>query len=299
MDIEAIIWFAAVARLGSFAEAARYLKQPSSNVSRRIAKLEADLGYKLMQRTTRSLVLTEQGRQLLPMAQRLTDTQTELKEWQQSQQEEPAGVLRITAPGSFARGPLNDWLLNYRKAYPKVKTELIHSNDYLDFQQHQLDVAFRQGPLGDSTLIAKRLFGIEYGVFANPGWLASQSVPECLTDLLKLPLICVGVKGQTLPWRFKSQTLHPKNPDMLFDDPEQCARAAMAGLGCTYTSRFEVRDALKSGALIELFSEQKAEPVNFYMVYAEREYISKKTQSFLRFIEQEVEAFGGQEGVVV
>lgn len=299
MDVEAIIWFAAVARLGSFAQAARYLKQPGSNVSRRIARLEADLGYKLMQRSTRSLVLTEQGRQLLPMAQRLTETQAQVLDWQQSQQQAPSGVLRITAPASFARGPFNDWLLNYRKAYPNVKTELIHSNDYLDFQQHQLDVAFRQGPLGDSALIAKRLFGVQYGVFVSPEWLKANPVPESLSDLLQQPLICVGARGKTLPWRFKSQTLHPKQPDMLFDDPEQCGKAAIAGLGCTYISRFEVRDALKSGALVELFPEENPEPVNFYMVYTERDYISKKTESFLRFIEQEVEAFGGQEGVVI
>ncbi|WP_087018420.1 LysR family transcriptional regulator [Thaumasiovibrio subtropicus] len=299
MDIEAVVWFEAVARFNSFAAAARFLRQPSSNVSRRIAKLERELGYKLMQRSTRSLTLTEQGRQLLPMAEKLVEVKAQVEDWHQSQQDEPAGLLRVTAPGSFARGPLNDWLIAYRKSFPKVKTAVIHSNDYLDFHQHQLDVAFRQGPLASSNLIAKRLFSIQYGLFASPDWLATQTVIKTPDDILDMPLICLSVKGQTLPWYFQGQTLHPKAPEMLFDASEQCISAAIAGLGLVYLNRYEVNAAIEAGELVEVLPEHKAHPVDFYMVYTEREFLSKKTRSFLQFIEKKVKAFEMAEGLIL
>jgi DNA-binding transcriptional LysR family regulator len=299
MDLEAMIWFVEVSQLGSFAKAARRLKQPGSNVSRRIAKLEGDLGFPLLLRTTRSLSLTQEGEAFLPLARELLEAQSQILDWQDSLEAEPSGTLRVTAPGGFARGPLTDWLIRYRQNHPQVSMELIHSNDYLDFQAHQLDFAFRQGPLPDSSLVAQRLFQIHYGVFAAPGQVTGCTSPQTPDQLADRSTICSGVKGQSLPWRFSDRTWHPKTPSVLFEDIGQCLQAAAAGLGYTFTSRFEALPYLQAGSLEEVLVPYRPEPVGFYLVTPSRVERSKKNESFIQHVLEEVARFGMADGLSI
>lgn len=297
MDTVALIWFATVVQQGSFAAASRRLAQPSSTVSRRVARLEASLDCQLLLRTTRKLALTDEGEQLLPLANRLLATHQEVADWRDSHQSEAQGLLRLTAPSSFARGPLAEWLIDYRTRFPKVQTELIHSNAYLDFQAHQLDVAFRQGPLPDSALVAKRLFGIQYGVFAAPLWVNRYRLAEP-RDLANVPCISAGVRGQTLPWRFRESVIEPNNVVMLFEDTEQCIQAAVAGLGCTYASRYDALPFVENGLLVECLQPDRAMPADFYMVTPQREHRSLKLSTFMSHIQSSIIAFGEPEGLV-
>ncbi len=298
MDIEAVSWFAEVIQAGSFAGAARRLGQPSSNVSRRIAKLEQSLGYKLLLRTTRRLVLTDEGKQLLPMANQINEVQQKVTEWRDSQQAEPSGQLRMTAPGSFARGPLTTWTISFCQRYPKVVTEVISSNDYLDFQEHQLDVAFRQGPLPSSGLVATRLFSIEYGVFASPEWLEKHRAIHQPSDLLEHTVVACGAKSQAIPWRFSCESWQPKNIALLFEDFAQCLQAATEGLGVTYASRYDAIAWLERGELVEILGDFKTKPSEFYIVTPERQYRSLRTAAFIEHIQQEVDKFGYPEGLI-
>lgn len=299
MDLEAMIWFVEVAQLGSFAKAARRLKQPGSNVSRRIAKLEDDLGFPLLLRTTRSLALTQEGEAFLPLARELLEAQSQILDWRGSLEAEPSGTLRVTAPGGFARGPLTDWLIRYRQRHPLVNVELIHSNDYLDFQAYQLDFAFRQGPLPDSSLVAQRLFQVHYGVFAAPNRLTGRPPPQTPDQLVECPVICAGAKGQPLPWWFSDRTWHPKAPNLLFEDIGQCLQAAAAGLGYTFASRFEALPYLQTGSLEEVLVHYRPEPVGFYLVSPSRAHRSLKNESFVRHVLEEVARFGMADGLSI
>nr|WP_269783510.1 LysR family transcriptional regulator [Marinibactrum halimedae] len=290
--------FGEVVEAGSFAQASRRLRQPSSNVSRRIAKLEHALGYPLLQRTTRSLIVTEEGKQLLPMARQLMDLQEQVEQWQNNQQSEPTGILRVTAPSSFARGPLSTWMIQYKRCYPSVTIELIHSNDYLDFQTHQLDFAFRQGPLPNSTLIAKRLFSIQYGVFASPKWLATQPPLLVPSDLIHAPVIAMGAQGKPLPWRFRDQVIQPQRVQMLLEEPEQNLQAAITGLGYTFASRYDASPWEKQGALQEVLLNHRAEPAHFYLVSNSHRDRSLKAKTFLTHIEKSLMEFGEPDGLV-
>lgn len=298
MDIEAVSWFVEVVHTGSFTAAAKRLKQPSSNVSRRIAHLERDLGYRLLLRTTRSLSLTPEGQSLLPLAKQLLEAQNQILDWNESQHQRPQGRLKITAPSSFARGPLTQWLIRYRQQCPDVQVELIHSNDYLDFQEHLLDFAFRQGPLMSSTLIAQRIFGIQYGVFASPQCLNEFGEPKQPDQLADKPIISSGAQGKSLPWRFSDSLWVPQDTVLLFEDTGQSLQAAAAHQGFTYASRYEAQPALNSGELVEVLAGYRAEPANFYLVYPEREHRSVKNQSFLDHVRSEVVSFGEADGLV-
>jgi DNA-binding transcriptional LysR family regulator len=261
--------------------------------------LEAALGVTLLTRTTRALALTEAGEQLLPMARQVLETQQQVQDWQDGQRAEPRGHLRLTAPGSFGRGPLTDWLTTYRLKYPQVTVELIHSNDYLDFQTHRLDGAFRQGPLPDSNLIATRLFGIQYGVFASPEWIAKNETISEPAQFQQIPVLSAGAKGRSLPWRFKDQSITPKQVIMLFDDMPQCLTAAAAGLGPTFAGFYEATPFLTSGQLVELMPEQRSVPADFYLVSPWRAHQSLKSESFLTHIQQEISDFGPQPGLIL
>jgi len=297
MDLEAVCWFVDVVEQGSFAAAARKLKQPSSNVSRRVSQLETTFGLPLLLRTTRSLALTPEGQVFLPLAKRLQHEQRQLASWADSLHSEPTGTLRLTAPSSFARGPLTQWLIHYRAKYPKVDIELIHSNDYLDFQQHQLDFAFRQGPLPDSSLIAQRMFSIQYGVFVAPEVLATVAEMSHPAQLLSQPIVVPGARNKLLPWRFKNEVWFPKDASMLFEDMGQCLLAAAAGQGFTYASRYEATPFLDSGEIVEVLIEHRPEPIGFYIVSPQRNYRSLKSETFLAHVMHERDVFGQADGL--
>lgn len=298
MDIEAISWFARVVDSGSFAAAARQLQQPSSTVSRRVARLEQALGNKLLSRTTRSIALTDEGEQLIGYARNLLELQQQVEDWRDSRQSIPSGILRVTAPSGFAQGPLAPWMIRFRQQYPQVKTELIHSNEYLDFQQHRLDIAFRQGPLASTSLVAKRIFGIEWGVFASPEWAQRYAEVKTAADLNHVPTIATGAGGQALPWRFKNQSYVPQAVEMLFEDSGQCLQAAVAGIGCTYAARYDALPLVREGKLVELLTHERAAAADFYMVMQSRQHRPLKSRVFIQHIEQEVSDFGQPEGIV-
>jgi DNA-binding transcriptional LysR family regulator len=298
MDIEAITWFARVVDCGSFAAAARQLQQPASTVSRRVARLEESLGNKLLSRTTRSIALTDEGEQLIGYARNLVALQQQVEDWRDSRQNIPTGTLRITSPSGFSQGPLATWMINFRQRYPQVKTELIHSNEYLDFQQHRLDIAFRQGPLPSTSLVAKRILGIQWGVFASPEWAQRYSAIKTPEDLNHAPVIAIGVRGQTLPWRFNNQNCTPQSVEMMFEDSNQCLQAAVAGIGCTYAARYDALPLVNEGKLVELLADARADAADFYMVMQSREHRPLKSTVFIEHIEKEIADFGQPEGIV-
>jgi DNA-binding transcriptional LysR family regulator len=203
----------------------------------------------------------------------------------------------MTAPSSFARGPLTDWLITYRKRYPLVDLELIQSNDYLDFQEHQLDFAFRQGPLPNSTLVAKRMFSIHWGVFVAPSLLSETGEIESSAALVDYPIISAGVQRNSLPWRFKSSVWQPSKAAMLFGDTGQCLQAAKAGLGFTYASRYEATPYLEAGDLVEVLVNERSEPADFYMVLPNRTHRSVKSETFIEHIAEEIIRFGEPDGL--
>jgi DNA-binding transcriptional LysR family regulator len=286
MDLEAVCWFVEVIRFNSFSKAAHFLNQPASNVSRRIGRLEQQLGCRLLLRTTRALSLTDEGQSFLPLAKQLQHDQQQISDWALHRHQFTSGTLRITAPIGFTNGPLSDWLIDYKKQNPEVKIELIDSNDYLNFQDHQLDFAFRQGPLNDSSLIAKELFKIKYGVFIAPELLAKTGPINSLNELTKQPLIAISAKGKALPWSFTDVNLQLKDVDMMFEDFWLCTKAAVQGLGITYASWYEAQPLVESGQLVSILEHLHPSPRAFYLLYTDRKFRPKKNQAFLTLVEQ-------------
>jgi len=183
LDLNEVAMFVQVARLGSFAEAARHLRMPSATVSRRIQQLETRLGTRLMQRSTRKLTLTSAGQ---AFHERCGPAVEELIEAGQSHvagSQEPSGAIRVAASASFFEYFDMAWVSAFLAAHPLVQLDFVLSDLPADLIADRIDVAFRIGPLEDSSYVARRIFASYGGLLASPAYLATHGAPADLGEL--------------------------------------------------------------------------------------------------------------------
>lgn len=177
MDIDTLRLFIQTARDNSFSQTARRLSIAPSSVSRSIDQLEQRLGVRLFQRSTRRISLTEAGNQYLtdinPLLEELAKAEANLKD----QQSALRGELRITASPSFGVSILSPLLHQFRTLYPELKLHLNLTDKIVDLIDQSVDMAVRQGPLPDSTLVAERLMNSRYRICASPNYLQTYGQP--------------------------------------------------------------------------------------------------------------------------
>ena len=161
-----------------------------------------------------------------------------------------------------------------------------------------MDFAFRQGPLIDSSLIAKLLFKIEYGVFVAPELLAEIGTIDSLQDLQGKPLIATSAKANALPWLFAKTKYQIKEVQLMFEDTSLCLKAAVAGLGISYLSWFEAGPLVEQGKLVSLLEHLQPPPMGFYLMYSNREFKPKKNLEFLRLVENQSAQFDQLPGII-
>ncbi len=200
MDLNRISVFVHVVEAGSFTGAAAALGVRKSSVSRSVAALEAALGIRLLQRTTRRLSLTDAGRAYY---QRSRDSLAALEEAEQAVSAlgaEPRGVVRVTAPVDLAAdlAPIASAFLRVHRA---VRIETLLTARYVDLVKEGFDVAVRAGPLGDSSLLARRIGETELGLFASPAYLDSAGRPRRVAQLTEHECVLYRAGGPNATWR--------------------------------------------------------------------------------------------------
>lgn len=286
MDLEASLWLLNVIRCGSFSQCAVQLNVPVSTVSRRIAQLEKQLNTQLLIRNTRHLRLTPAGVEFVSLVKDLEVNVQQMQRWKESQSE-VCGLLKLTAPLQFIEWPLSDWLIEFKLVYPKVNVQVIGSNEYLDFYDQHIDIGFRQGPLPDSDMLQRKLFSLEYGLFAPASWKIKKNTTEDLAWLKQQKTINIGAKGRPFPWLIKEQgkitSFQPK-AELLLESPKQAIKAAVAGIGVAYTSCFDAREALLNRNIQAVCRTLWPGWVDFFIVYQEASLKSKKLAAFIDFI---------------
>ncbi len=168
LDLNDIVVFARVVEAGSFTGAARLLGMPKTTVSRRIAALEREVGVQLVQRTTRSLTMTDAGRLYYERSSQALRTIEDANLQLAEARAEPSGTIRISAPVGFGGHFLGSAAFDLLAAYPKTKVELRLTDDTLNLVENRIDLAFRTGILPDSTLIARKLGSTHRVLCAQP-----------------------------------------------------------------------------------------------------------------------------------
>jgi DNA-binding transcriptional LysR family regulator len=202
MQLDSVQAFVAVARAGGFAAAGRRLRVPRSTLSRRIQRLEDELGVRLMERTTRSVRLTEAGRSYLDRCAHALDLIEVANSGAREAGSQPKGVLSVTAPIDVAREVLGGVLPEFRRRYPDIHLVLEITQRHVDIVAEGIDLALRGGErLPDSSLVAKKLGLHELGLFASPVYLAAHGAPESPNELAGHDLIAFGTPKGPLPWR--------------------------------------------------------------------------------------------------
>jgi DNA-binding transcriptional LysR family regulator len=249
--------FTRVARLGSFSAAARECGLSQSQASRIIAELEAELGVRLLSRTTRAVVPTEAGGEFLA---RIEPVLVALEEAEHSVREggELRGLLRMSMPTSFGIRDVIPRLASFAQRHPSLHIQIQLGDRRQDLIKDAVDAAIRLGRLPDSTATAKLIATIPRVVVASPDYLARCGTPATPDDLVRHRIVGGTAAAVPAAWRFErdgQESAIKLEPHFSTDENEGAIAAAAAGFGITSTSGWACRRELDNGALVRLLPE--------------------------------------------
>jgi len=286
--IDAMRAFVAVVTEGSFSNAANTLQLSPQLVSKYVSKLEEQLNTRLLNRTTRKVSLTEAGSHYFGHAQQILLSIDDMESKLGGLQQNPKGVLRISAPVSFALKHMAKLITDFQIHYPLVKVDLQLTDRKVDIVEEGFDVALRIGQLKSSSLIAKKVAPIRVMLCAAPGYLNKHGTPTQPEDLERhryLHYSYMNMDGkddiyQLLKAKYLKQgsELRSNNGDVLVD-------AAIAGAGIVLQPTFIISEALSSGKLVVVLPKLEPEALGLYAVYAHRKLLPHKVRCFIDFME--------------
>ncbi|MBW4471353.1 MAG: LysR family transcriptional regulator [Stenomitos rutilans HA7619-LM2] len=281
-----LIAFVQSVQAGSFSAAARILDTTPSAISKRVAKLEDQLGVRLLQRTTRSLSLTAEG---TAYYERIAQLLAELEEANDRvmSRDQPRGKLTVSAPHDFGHLMLAQWIPDFLQQYPELQVDLRLTDRFVDLVEESIDVAIRMGTLDDSSLIRKHLGEIPYVVCASPTYLEAHGVPTTPEELLNHNCLRFISSGHPLPWRFLTNATEQEIPvsgNFDSDNGYVLRSAALAGLGIIYVLRFQVESDLRSKRLSVLLEGEQLPSRMVQAVFTHRRNLSPRVQAFLEFL---------------
>lgn len=285
MDLREVLIFAQVVRSGSFTAAARELGMQKSGVSRRVAALEERLGTRLLQRTTRSLRLTDEGRIYYEHCARALSEIEEAEAALGGLQEEPRGVLRVTAPLSF--GFLGATIGAFIERHPEVQVELVCTDRLVDLVEERFDVAIRAGRLPDTSLIARKLGGLVRHLYASPAYLKRRKAPTRPEDLEEHVCLVFGTGRPT--WQLVSPTRRfsfEPEARLIANDYDLLRDATLEGAGIALLPSAACAEAVREGWLVPLLPEWSAEEMPVQAVYPSTRHLPTRVRAFVDFLQE-------------
>ncbi len=284
--------FIIIADKGSLAAAGRDLNLSPSVISKGINALEDRLGARLLNRTTRSVSLTEVGQAYLDRARRIVGDVDEAEAAVSNVSNAPRGHLRITSPSTFSSRHLAPHLPLFRERYPDVEVEMIISDNELDLIENNIDLAIRIALLKDSSLIAKKLAPNHRAMVASPEYIKTKGKPLHPNDLVNHDIISFIPGSSYNEWHFKINDKPKKiiaKGMLQLNQGDAILRAAINGGGIAMLSRFVVGRHIASGTLISLLDDFLEEDIPIYAVYPSGKHLSLKVRTFLDFL---IEIYG-------
>jgi len=291
--LEAMSTLLAAVEAGSLSSASRKLGMPLATVSRKVSELEAHLRTRLVNRTSRRLILTEAGRSYVAACRRILDDISAAERAAAGEYMLPRGELIITAPVVFGRLHVLPVVVEFLKAYAEIDIRLVLADRVVNLQEDHVDLAVRIGALPDSSLIATRVGAIGRVVCGSPAYFAERGTPTRPADLAAHVCITFGGLTASDVWTFtsgKSEIAVTVRSRLVVNTAEAAIDAAAAGLGITRVLSYQVADAVERGALVFALREfeSSAEPVS--LVYAGQGLLPLKLRAFLDFASPRLKA---------
>lgn len=286
MEIAALKTVLLVETHGSLAGAARALDVDPSSVSRTVSTVEAELGVRLFQRTTRRLTVTDEGRVYLDRLAPLLDEMEAAREAAVGQRGAPAGTLRLTASIAFATEIIVPLLPAFQTRYPRIAVDLLTSDANLDLVENSIDLAIRLAPAPTGDLISTRLMTTAYRVVASPGFAARHAMGDDPTILTRLNCLRFALPNFPDRWLFRrgeaAPLAVPVSGSFVASNALTLRKAACAGMGAALLADWMIRDALASGALVDLFPAYACTATTFdtaaWALYPTRSYLPRKVR---------------------
>ena len=284
--------FAGVVEAESFTAAARILGLSKSAVSKQVARLEADLGVRLLQRTTRRLSLTEEGATFFEGCQRMLAEAADAEATVRHLAGGVRGRLRVNAPMTFGVMHLAPMLPALLARHPELEVELSLNDRIVDLVEEGYDVGLRIGRLPPSSLVARRLAGSRSAVCASPAYLARHGRPDTPAALKSHRCLLYSYMETPKTWAFRSaegiQRIAVSGP-LETNNGEVLLQAALAGQGVVRLPAFIVGPALCDGRLLELLEDwQDPREPALHVVYPARRHLAPKVRAFADFLTERI-----------
>lgn len=284
--------FCCIVENRGFSAAAEQWETTSSTMSRHLQHLEAQLGVRLINRTTRHLSLTEAGERYhaacLDILHRLDQAALAVAD----EGSEPSGTLRISAPLVIGTLELGHWLPGFQQRYPKIRIDLSCEDRFVDLVAERFDVALRiSGPLEDSSLVAKVLTVSDLILVASPGYVSRHGLPRQIDELANHQLL--GFTGSN-EWRLNSAQADTVavalNGRFKTDTITSLHSAALAGLGIAALTRATVQQNLHNGQLVHILPNYNAGQRHYCALYPHARHLALKVRVFVEFMAQHYRA---------
>ena len=291
MNLDDLRLFVEVAHRGGFAAAARGRNADPSAVSRAIGGLEARLGVRLFQRTTRKIALTEAGALFLERLDILLDDFDGARDDARSVAEGPFGVLRLTASNAFGPMCIAPLLGEFHERYPKVSIDLTLSDEPLDLVAERIDIAVRLGPSDGPGIAGVKLFDTRYRVCASAAYLAAAPLAEPAALATRRSLLFPFADFRNR-WTFVTadgaSEIVTVDGDLITSSALSLRAAAIAGVGPTLLPHWLVDADIARGDLVDVFPEFQVSATTFdtaaWLLYPSRAYMPAKVAAMSKFL---------------
>lgn len=294
LDLNEAMIFAKVVEMGGFIAAARHLSMPKATVSRKVQDLEARLGTRLLNRTTRRVSLTEAG------ATFYDHCAIALREFDEAElavgtlQAAPRGVLRVVAPFTLSDRLMQPWLQEFMRLHPEIRLALILTNDDVDLVERNIDVRIQAGLAAPTGFVRRTLARFGSGLYAAPQYVARHGMPTQVEDLARHAVLTMSkfeANGRFV-WplvreergHYGATTPVEVTPVMSCNDPSAVISGTLAGLGIGLFSEVGARMDLAAGRLVQVLPDWHLPPVEVSLVFPSRRGLSPKVRVFVDFM---------------
>ena len=303
-DLNDVAMFVQVVRCGSFAEAARRLGVPPNTLSRRVQQLEARLGTRLLQRSTRKLTLTSAGQAFHERCAGAVDGLFEAGQDLMMGSQEPSGLVRVAAMADFFDFFPTEWVAEFLAAHPRVRIDFLLSDAKADLIAEQIDIAFRGGPLRDSGYVGRQLLGVRSdGMVASRSYIATRGIPRTLQELASHDCVTSAHPSGRTPWRLTG-------PDGVEEEVQVTGRfcantaqalrkATLAGLGIALLPPSMAGLDVQAGLLVPVLPQYQRRGHGLNVLYPSRRQLPRAVSAFIALIAEKLSAVEALPGALL
>ncbi|MYN07800.1 LysR substrate-binding domain-containing protein [Pseudoduganella aquatica] len=288
IDPSELAFFVQIVKEGSLSGAARELGVTPASVSKRLGKLEQELGVLLLNRTTRRLSVTDAGELYYANAVRILGELEELERQLSQDRAAPKGLLRVNAPLGFGRTYITPIVSNFVKRYPDVEVQLQLSDHPLSLIDESFDIGIRFGEVPDARVVATRIAANRRLVCAAPSYLKQHGVPKAPNDLARFNCIVLRQNDAAYgTWRFtkgrQTETVKVRGT-LSSNDGEVALNWALDGHGLLLRAEWDIAKYIRSGRLQIVLEDYATPPADIHAIYPEKHKLSPKVKVFVEFL---------------